>query len=143
MASVYIGIGSNLGDRQKNIETALSILRASQGVTVKKVSSIYETAPVGGPLQGPYLNGVAEVETLCPPRDLLKLLNSIEAALGRVRKEPNGPRTIDLDILIYGDVEMADKDLVIPHPRMRQREFVLKGLCEIAPHLEMCKNRKI
>jgi 2-amino-4-hydroxy-6-hydroxymethyldihydropteridine diphosphokinase len=95
------------------------------------VSSIYETDPVGGVPQGKFLNGVLEIETALTPKALLKKLNAIEKALGRERMVKNGPRTIDLDILYYGE-EMIDEDgLVVPHPRINEREFVLKGLREL------------
>jgi len=137
MATAYIGIGSNLGDRRKNIDEAIGILRNSESVIVRKISSIYETKPVGGPPQGDYLNGVIEVTTELSPYELLKSLNDIESSLGRMRIEQNGPREIDLDILIYDDLTINDEVLVIPHPRMSEREFVLQGLKEIAPELRM------
>ena len=99
-----------------------------------RVSSVYETAPVGGPAgQGPYLNAVAELRTDLTPDDLLQTLLDIENALGRVRAERDGPRTIDLDLLLYGDVVRDDPQLTLPHPRLHQRLFVLQPLAEIAP----------
>jgi len=127
----YIGIGSNLGDRGKYIESAIDKLRAIKGIEVKKVSSIYETDPVGGPGQGKYLNGVLELETELEPRVLLAKLQAIENELGREKTVKNAPRTIDLDILLYGDEKIDEPGLKVPHPRMREREFVMKPLKEI------------
>ena len=127
----YIGIGSNLGDRNKNIQDAIEKLRGTQGVEVKKISPIYETDPVGGPEQPMYLNSVIEIETGLEPMQLLFATQQIEAQLGRKRTVKNGPRTIDLDILTYGDRKIHERDLQIPHPRMNEREFVLKPLRDI------------
>ena len=131
MVICYIGIGSNIGDRQGYIDRAIKALKAVRHVEVKRVSTIYETDPVGGVPQGKFLNGVIEIETALDPHGLLKALNEIERALGRKRKEKNGPRTIDLDILYYGDEVVEDEDLTIPHPWICQREFVLRGLREL------------
>jgi len=127
----YIGIGSNLGDRQKNIDDAIEKMRMADGIKVKKISPIYETGPVGGPAQPRYLNGVIEIETGLRARELLLLAQKIENDLGRQRKVKNGPRTIDLDILTYGDMTIDEPDLKIPHPRMKEREFVQKPLRDI------------
>lgn len=127
----YIGVGSNLGDRNKNIEEAMKKLDDTGGVKVKRVSNIYETEPVGGPEQGKYLNGVIEIETTFKPKKLLYSLQNIENQLGRVRTVKNGPRTIDLDILLYGDKKIDEQGLKIPHPRMNEREFVMKPLREL------------
>ena len=127
----YIGIGSNLGDRLKYIENAIQKLNETKGIEVKKVSSIYETDPLSGPIQGKYLNGVIEIETEIEPRELLTRLLDIEIQLGRKRTVKNGPRTIDLDILLFGDQKIDEPDLKIPHPRMCGREFVMKPLKEI------------
>lgn len=143
MITAYIGIGSNLGNRRENIEKALAFLENSENIKIIKKSSIYETAPVGGPDQGPYLNGVIEIETGLKPRGLLKRLNEIEDALGRVRIERNGQRTIDLDILLYGGMAFSDDKLTIPHPRMYQRDFVMRGLMEIAPENALCAGERI
>ncbi len=131
MAICYIGIGSNLGDRRRNIDEAVGALGNSAGIKMRRTSSIYETEPVSEVPQGKFLNGVLELETTLSPTELLKELNRIEAALGRERKIRNGPRTIDLDILYYGDLIINEDDLVIPHPRISEREFVLKGLREL------------
>ena len=129
----FIGLGSNLGDRQRHIEDAIERLRNVPGVAVVRVSSLIETTPVGGAPQGNYLNGVVEIETTLWPRKLLKRLQEIENALGRVRAERWGPRTIDLDILLCGDEIVREPELTIPHPLMHERAFVLGPLAEIAP----------
>jgi len=134
----YIGIGSNLGDRKRNIEDAMCLLNNSDVITIKKISSIYETKPAGGPPQNDYLNGVFEIETHLSPYGLLREIHAVENKLGRVRTKKNGPRTIDLDILLFDNIFIQDDVLYIPHPRMAEREFVMRGLCEIAPHLNIC-----
>ncbi|MCX5716228.1 MAG: 2-amino-4-hydroxy-6-hydroxymethyldihydropteridine diphosphokinase [Candidatus Omnitrophica bacterium] len=133
MVTAYIAFGSNLGDRNKNIEKAIEYLKELTGVTVQKVSSVYETDPVGGPVQGKFLNGALEIETALLPDELLDRLKGIESRLGRTPQEENSPRPIDLDIIFYGDVVISGGRIKIPHPRMHEREFVLKGLIEIAP----------
>lgn len=127
----YIGIGSNLGDRRKYIDRAIEELNRSADIKVKRTSSIYETEPVSEPAQGRFLNGVLEIETRLDPRGLLKELGRIETMLGRKRTIKNGPRTMDLDILYYGDEEINDDLLTVPHPKIGEREFVLKGLREL------------
>lgn len=139
MEVVYIGIGSNLGNRKKNIEKAIELLKKVKGIKVLKVSSIIETEPLGGPPQQKYLNGVIKLITELEPLELLKVLQKIENRLGRIRKEKNGPRTIDLDILLYGEKLIDEPNLKIPHPRMFEREFVLKPLFEIEPKLNILK----
>jgi 2-amino-4-hydroxy-6-hydroxymethyldihydropteridine diphosphokinase len=130
----YVGLGGNLGDRRAYLERAAEALRSCPGVTLSRVSSIYETAPVGGPAgQGPFLNAVAEVETELRPEALLGRLLEIETSLGRERRERDGPRTIDLDLLLYGDLVQTDAQLTVPHLRLHQRLFVLVPLAEIAP----------
>ncbi len=131
--SVIVGLGSNLDDRNENMGRALDLLRELAGVSVLRVSSWRETDPVGGPPQGKYLNAVAEVETEIAPRELLARFHEIEADLGRVRTVRDGPRPIDLDILLYGDEMIKEPGLEIPHPRMLEREFVLEPLAELAP----------
>jgi 2-amino-4-hydroxy-6-hydroxymethyldihydropteridine diphosphokinase len=131
MVKCYIGIGSNLGNRRQYISKAIEELKKTRGVAFKKSSTIYETEPLGGIEQGKFLNGVLEIETSLQPRVLLKELNRIEDNLGRIRILKNGPRTIDLDILYYGDKSLAEEGLVIPHPEIDTREFVLKGLREL------------
>lgn len=129
----YIGLGSNMGDKKTNCRRALELLEA--GCRVLKVSSFYRTEPVGYKDQDEFINAVAEVETERPPRELLRLCNEIEDALGRSREVRWGPRTIDLDILLYGDsiVHEHGPDLTIPHPLLAERRFFLEPLAEIAP----------
>ena len=131
MITCYIGIGSNLGDRRGYIDSAMESLAKTDGIKVKRMSSIYETDPVGGIKQEAFLNGVIEIETGLGPDELLAALNTIEKDLGRIRTVRGGPRTIDMDILYYGDEIIEEGGLVIPHPRIREREFVLKGLREM------------
>ncbi|MDD5347393.1 MAG: 2-amino-4-hydroxy-6-hydroxymethyldihydropteridine diphosphokinase [Candidatus Omnitrophica bacterium] len=135
MVTCYIAIGSNLGDRKQYIESAIRRVRTLANTKVRRVSRIIETAPQGGPAQGAYLNAVFEIDTDLTPYQLLQELQRIETALGRVRRIIDGPRTIDLDILTYGDVIMSEPALCIPHPRMLQRQFVLVPLGEIAPQV--------
>jgi len=111
------------------------MIRAFADTRVIKVSKIIETLPQGGPPQGPYLNAVAQIQTGLAPYALLAQLQKVEADLGRVRVVVNGPRTIDLDILLYGDIRMQEEALCIPHPRMLERDFVMVPLQEIAPGL--------
>ncbi|MEA3329013.1 MAG: 2-amino-4-hydroxy-6-hydroxymethyldihydropteridine diphosphokinase [Candidatus Omnitrophota bacterium] len=136
MARIYIGIGSNLADRRVNIEKALNLLREVKNLEIKKISSLHETEPVGGPPeQGNFLNAVLGAETSILPLELLAKLKSIEKRLGRGKGVPDGPRPIDLDILFYDDVVIKGKELEIPHPRLHERFFALKPLVEIAPDL--------
>lgn len=131
MTDVYIGVGSNLGDRRGYIKSAIEMLIRSERVKVNKISQLHETEPVGGPPQGRFLNGAIKIKTDLPARELLSLLLEIENALGRKRGAKNSPRTIDLDILTYGDLRIKEEGLVIPHPRMNEREFVRRPLSEI------------
>ncbi len=130
--AVYFSLGSNLGDRQANLDRALEFL--SQRLRMGKVSSIYDTEPVGDSSQPRYLNLVCQAFTRLEPAALLSLVNGIEHKLGRTGKS-GAPRTIDIDILLYGDQVMETTELVIPHPKMTQRAFVLVPLDEIAPDL--------
>ena len=131
MTVCYIGIGSNLGDRRAYIDSAIKALGASEGIKVTRVSSIYETDPVSDIPQGKFLNGVLEIETGLSASALFAQLQKIEKALGRERTVKNAPRTIDLDILYYGQSDIDDGNIVVPHPRIREREFVLRGLREL------------
>lgn len=132
--TAYIALGSNLGDRRAFLDAAIARLRARPGIEVATVSSYLETEPVGGPAgQGKYLNAVAEVRTALGAADLLHALLAIETDMGRVRTERFGPRTIDLDVLLYGTQMVQSDDLIVPHPRMHERLFVLAPLAEIAP----------
>ena len=136
MFDVFIGIGSNLGDREKNIKKALEYLEKNPHIKIEKISSIIETEPWGYTPQPKYLNGVIKIKTDLSPLDLLKFLQEVEERLGRERKIKYGPRTIDLDILLYDDKIINSAQLKIPHPRMWEREFVLKPLLEIEPEIE-------
>lgn len=129
--AVYLGLGSNLGNRQKNLDMALNLL--SLRMQLKKVSSIFETDPMGNPNQPRFLNLVCHVDTILEPQEILTLGKGIELKLGRSPGEVNDPRTIDIDILLYGDRVMNTKKLIIPHPRLIERAFVLVPLAEIAP----------
>lgn len=129
---VFIALGSNLGNRELHLRTALRELSERHDVCVIRISSLHETEPVGGPAgQGLFLNAVAELETTLPPRALLARMLEIERVHGRTRIQPDGPRTLDLDLLLYRDEVMDDADCRVPHPRMWQREFVLAPLREI------------
>jgi 2-amino-4-hydroxy-6-hydroxymethyldihydropteridine diphosphokinase len=130
----FIGIGSNLGDREHTIASALERLRGTPGIRSLQTSSLHETKPVGGPSgQARYLNAAARIETELEPEALLKVLLQIELELGRERRERWGPRTIDLDLLLYDERVLHTPTLTLPHPRMHERRFVLEPLAEIAP----------
>ena len=133
----YIAAGSNVGDRRAAITSALAALDRRGPITVRAVSSIIETAPMGRPAQGPYLNAVCALATALDPRELLRTCHRIEAAHGRNRAAEQrwGPRRLDLDILLFGDRIIEEPDLIVPHPRMAERSFVLDPLAEIAPML--------
>jgi 2-amino-4-hydroxy-6-hydroxymethyldihydropteridine diphosphokinase len=127
----YLGIGSNLGERVQYLQMAVDGLGATDGVEVIAVSRVYETDPVGGPEQPDYLNAVVAVDTTLAPRQLLEVAQRLEGEAQRVRKERWGPRTLDVDILLFGDDEVEKPDLVIPHPRWRERDFVLAPLADL------------
>jgi 2-amino-4-hydroxy-6-hydroxymethyldihydropteridine diphosphokinase len=131
---VYIALGSNLGDRAATIARASDAMNAA-GIRVTKQSSLYLTEPVDAPGQAHFLNAVVEAETSLMPLQLLHAIMKIERALGRRRIVPNGPRTIDLDILFYGSSVIRGPELQVPHPRLAERRFVLVPLAEIAPEL--------
>jgi len=131
--TAYLGLGSNMGDRQSNLERALEFL--SHRLRVEKVSSIYDTEPVGNVNQPRFLNLVCQVYTSLAPAALLILGKGIESKLGRVSGKSNVPRSIDIDILFYGDRVIETPELVIPHPRLTERAFVLIPLAQIAPDL--------
>jgi len=133
MKKVYLGVGSNLGERASHLEEAKSLLANVPGVRFLRSSTIYETDPVGGPSKNKYLNAAWEIETDLSPRDLKDRLRLIEERLGRKRSFRNAPREIDLDILFYGDEVVEEEDLRIPHPRLHERLFVLEPLSELAP----------
>lgn len=138
MVRAFVGIGSNLGDRESRLARAVERLDHSPGIRVVRRSRLHETEPVGIPDQPKFLNGVIELETDLEPRPLLEHLMAVEASLGRVRSPdvPRwGPRPIDLDLLIYGDLTIDEPDLHVPHPRLREREFVLLPLSELEPEM--------
>jgi 2-amino-4-hydroxy-6-hydroxymethyldihydropteridine diphosphokinase len=134
LAIVYLGLGSNLGDRTAYLNRAIQEMN-NHGIAIRKMSSVIETDPVGGPPQGKFLNAVAQCETAFTPAELLQTLQAIELHLGRIKTVTDGPRVIDLDILIYDQIKMELPGLTIPHPKMRSREFVMAPLREIAPHI--------
>lgn len=132
----YIALGANLGDRERNIRDAIDCLRRDPRINVVKVSSLIENPAVGGPPDSPaFLNGVAEIQTTLEPWQLLQTLLAVERQLGRERHLQWEARTIDLDLLLFGNRIMRESDLIVPHPRMHQRRFVLQPLAEIAPEL--------
>ena len=128
--TAYVALGSNLGDRLEHLRAAARRLDATRGIDLVRSSRVYETEPVG-PRQPPYLNAVVEVETTLTPHELLEAARGVEDSLGRVRAERWGPRTIDVDILVYDELTVDEPDLEIPHPRMHERGFVLVPLGEL------------
>jgi 2-amino-4-hydroxy-6-hydroxymethyldihydropteridine diphosphokinase len=139
----FLGLGSNIEDRLGYLQAAVDALDAKPKIRVDTVSSVYETEPVGGPEQGPYLNLVARVATLLSPGALLRAGQSVEQTLGRERLERWGPRTIDVDILLYGTRTRRSRALEIPHPRLTQRPFALVPLLEVAPGMKLPDGRSI
>jgi len=132
----WVALGSNLGDREARLAEAIAALRTTPGIGALEVSRLYETEPVGPPGQGPYLNAVAGLETDLEPRALLERLLAIEAAAGRRRSGTrNEARVLDLDLLLHGDARLVEPGLVLPHPRLHERAFVLEPLAELAPDL--------
>lgn len=131
IATAYLGLGTNVGDRAHNLEDAL--LRISRIVRIEQTSSIYETEPMGFKDQPEFWNLVLQCSTELPAHQLLQEVQAVEAAMGRERNFPDGPRNIDIDVLLFDDVVMAESDLQIPHPRMHERAFVLRPLLEISP----------
>ena len=136
MPVAYIGVGANLGDREATIRAALAALDATPGIRVVAVSSFRETEPVGYVDQPQFLNAAAAVETELDARGLLDALLAVERGLGRTREGPRfGPRTIDLDLLLFGDLEVDEPGLTVPHPRLHERAFVLEPLTELDPEM--------
>ena len=131
MSKVYISVGSNLGKRKQNIKKAFEILTNTPGIRIKKTSSIIETEPWGYKNQPKFLNAVWQIETKISPENLLKKLKEIEKKLGRKKTFRWGPRVIDLDILLYGRKKINKKNLKIPHPQIKNRDFILKLLSKI------------
>jgi 2-amino-4-hydroxy-6-hydroxymethyldihydropteridine diphosphokinase len=139
MSTVYLALGSNLGDRLQYIHRAIEEMKDG-GLKIAKLSTVIETDPVGGVVQGKYLNAVLKVSTDLSPEELLMITQAIERKLGRVKKYVNGPRVIDIDILLYDDIKLVTRQLLIPHPRMLTRSFVVQPLREIDP--ELCASLK-
>lgn len=138
MPLAYIGLGSNLGDREQTIRRALERLGADREIDVVAVSSLRETDPVGYVDQPRFLNGVAALRTTLDPQELLARLQAVENDLGRDRSRPRfGPRTIDLDLLLFGSEQIDEPELVVPHPRLAERRFVLEPLFELESGLEV------
>jgi 2-amino-4-hydroxy-6-hydroxymethyldihydropteridine diphosphokinase len=139
VTTAFVGIGSNLGDPESQIGSALELLAAEDGIELLAVSTLRETEPVGYLDQPSFLNGAARLETELPARELLERLLAIEGRLGRVRGEgPRfGPRTIDLDLLVYGDETIDEPGLTVPHPRLAERRFALEPIAELDPGLEI------
>ena len=133
MVTVYLGLGSNLGDRQSNLTKAFELLK--QRASVEQISSLYETEPVGYREQPRFLNAVCRVSTYLSPEQLLISIKEIETTLGRRASFPNAPRPVDIDILFYGNQVIDTPQLTIPHPRLEERAFVLVPLAELAPEL--------
>ena len=131
--TIYLGLGANLGNRHQNMSRAIDMM--SNSVDVRRISSCYETEPLGYARQPRFLNAVCEAATTLPPDELLAFLKEIECRLGRRPGFANAPRPMDIDILFYGDRVMRSPDLIIPHPRIEERGFVLVPLAEIAPEL--------
>jgi 2-amino-4-hydroxy-6-hydroxymethyldihydropteridine diphosphokinase len=137
VTAAYVGLGANLGPREVTLLRAVDLLAETTGVEVLAVSQLRETDPVGVVDQPVFLNGAAAIETSLPPRRLLDRLLQIEQELGRVRDERWGPRTIDLDLLVYGDLEIDEPGLHVPHPRLHERRFALEPLAELDPQLRI------
>ena len=136
MTRAYVGLGANLGDRERTLRAAAEALAAEEGVEVVSVSTLRETEPVGVGEQPRFLNGAAELETTLTARELLDRLLAVEQRFGRVRiPGEHGPRTLDLDLLLYGDEVIDEPGLAVPHPRLHERRFVLEPLAELAPGL--------
>jgi 2-amino-4-hydroxy-6-hydroxymethyldihydropteridine diphosphokinase len=131
----YLGLGSNVGDRAALLQGAINGLADTHGVTVVAVSPVYETEPVGGPEQPEYLNAVVGIDTDLSPRQLLEVAQRLESEAGRVRGEHWGPRTLDVDVLLVGDEHVDEPDLVVPHPRLYERAFVMVPLADLEPML--------
>ncbi len=136
MTRAYVGLGANLGDRERTLRAAVEALGAEDGVEVVAISALRETDPVGVGDQPRFLNGAAELKTTLTARELLGRLLAVEQSFGRVRVPgEHGPRTLDLDLLLYGDAQLDEPGLTVPHPRLHERRFVLEPLAELAPGL--------
>lgn len=139
----FLALGSNIEDRLDHLQAAVNALDDHPKLRVDALSSVYETEPVGGPEQGPYLNMVLRVATLLSPRGLLRAAQAVEQALGRERLQRWGPRTMDIDILLYGTSTVHRRNLDIPHPRLAQRPFALVPLLEVAPGMKLPDGRSL
>lgn len=139
----FLGLGSNLGDRLAHLQHGVERLDADRRVAVDAVSAVYETAPVGGPPQEPYLNLAVRVVTTASPIGLLRVCARAERSAGRVRRERWGPRTLDVDVLLYGDRRVTAPTLTVPHPRLAERAFVLVPLVEVAPGAALPDGRRL
>lgn len=133
--TAYIAIGSNIGNKEENLNSAIELINCSEVTMVTKISKFYETKPVGYLEQDCFLNGALEVKTLLTPKKLISFLLDKEKNLKRERIIKWGPRTIDLDVLLYDELVTSDENIIVPHPRMHERLFVLKPLCDIAPYI--------
>ena len=142
MVSAFLGLGSNLGERSGNLQRAVDLLGAHEGMRVNASSSVWETDPVG-PSQPDFLNAVIGIETTLAPLELLAACQSAEAALSRVRAERWGPRTLDVDVLLFGGVAVDEPSLVVPHPLLLERAFVLAPLLELDPDAALPDGRRI
>lgn len=131
----YIGVGSNLGNALKNCQHAVESLTLAKGIEITRVSSFYKTEPVGIENQNLFINAVVEIKTVLSTHNLFQTLQNIEKDMGREREVKGGPRIIDLDLLFYGQEVFQDADLIVPHPEVQKRRFVLEPLCEIASYL--------
>jgi 2-amino-4-hydroxy-6-hydroxymethyldihydropteridine diphosphokinase len=145
LTRAYVGLGSNLGDREDTIRRALALLAAEEGIDVVAVSTLRETEPVGYADQPDFVNGAAALDTELTPRALLERLLAVELALGRVRGAgPRfGPRVVDLDLLLYGDAAVDEPGLTVPHPRLAERRFALEPLQELDPELRLPDGRAV
>jgi 2-amino-4-hydroxy-6-hydroxymethyldihydropteridine diphosphokinase len=143
MTRAYVGLGANLGDRERNLSSAVELLGAEPGIEVVAVSAFRETEPVGYVDQPRFLNGACAVETDLSPRELLERLLAVERALGRAREKEArwGPRTIDLDLLLFGEKTVDEPGLTVPHPRLTERSFALEPLLELDPNLHLPDGR--
>jgi 2-amino-4-hydroxy-6-hydroxymethyldihydropteridine diphosphokinase len=140
--AAFLGLGSNLGDRLANLQRAVDLLAAMDGIDVVRSSRVYETEPVGPP-QPDYLNAVVEVATSLGPRGTLEACLEVERGMGRVRDERWGPRVIDVDLLAHGDDDIDEPDLIVPHPRMHERAFVLIPLLEVVSDPKLPGGRRV
>lgn len=139
----FLGLGSNLGDRMTRLQDGVDLLHASRGIRVDAVSGVYETAPVGGPAQDDFLNLAVRVATTRSPRGLLRACEAVERAHDRERTVRWGPRTLDVDILLYDDRVIATRRLEVPHPRLAERAFALVPLIEVAPGASLPDGRSL